>query len=115
MKRGNLLIKYFGIILSFLSIVNCNLIGIDFGSNFFKITLVKPGSPFSIVENVSTQRKTNTMLTIPVDDGRIFGMDSFQEQSKHIVTSFHSLHRFIGLKANDTAFPVLMRDRYVMN
>jgi hypothetical protein len=36
----------------------CNVIGFDFGSSFFKITLVKPGQPFSIVENTATMRKT---------------------------------------------------------
>ena len=106
---------YFGITMLFLSIVHCNLIGFDFGSSFFKITLVKPGSPFSIVENVSTKRKTETMLTIPVDDARIFGMDSFQEQSKHPRTSFHSLHRFIGVRHDDVALPDLIKDRYIMN
>ena len=75
------------------------VIGFDFGSTFFKITLVKPGQPFSIVENVATKRKTETMLTLPLDEARIFGADSFQEQSKHLNTSFHSLHRFVGMLA----------------
>jgi hypothetical protein len=44
--------------------VNGNVIGFDFGSTFFKITLVKPGSPFSIVENLTSKRKTETMMTI---------------------------------------------------
>jgi len=90
------------------------VIGFDFGSSFFKITLVKPGQPFAIVENTATKRKTESMITIPADDGRIIGADSFIEQSKHMKTSFHSLHRFIGLKADDPSVPDLLRDRYVM-
>ena len=37
-----------------ISMVGGNVIGFDFGSSFFKITLVKPGQPFSIVENTSS-------------------------------------------------------------
>jgi len=66
------------------------------------------------VENTATKRKTETMVTLPADDGRIFGADSFQEQSKHPKTSFHSLHRFIGLKADDPSVPTLLKDRFVM-
>jgi hypothetical protein len=54
-------------IIAFLTLfvaVNANVIGFDFGSTFFKITLVKPGSPFSIVENLTSKRKTETMMTI---------------------------------------------------
>lgn len=51
-------------LLSLIVAVNANVIGFDFGSTFFKITLVKPGSPFSIVENLTSKRKTETMMTI---------------------------------------------------
>ena len=39
---------------SFTSEVSANIIGFDFGSSFMKATLVKPGSPFSIVENTAS-------------------------------------------------------------
>lgn len=41
-----------------LLVVNANVLGFDFGNTFFKITLVRPGSPFSIVENTTSMRKT---------------------------------------------------------
>lgn len=92
------------------------VIGFDFGSTFFKITLVKPGQPFSIVENIATKRKTETMLTLPAtDEGRIFGADSFQEQSKHIKTSFHNLHRFVGMRSDAVELPEILKERYIMN
>lgn len=34
------------------------IIGFDFGTEFYKGVLVKPGSPFRIVENTSSKRKT---------------------------------------------------------
>ena len=43
---------------------SANVIGFDLGNTFFKITLVKPGSALSIVENTTSMRKTQTMLTI---------------------------------------------------
>ena len=89
------------------------VIGFDLGSTFFKITLVKPGQPFSIVENTATKRKTETMLTLPADEARIFGADSFQEQSKHPKISFHNLHRFVGLQANDSSIQDIISDRYI--
>ena len=91
----------------------CNVIGFDFCSTFFKITLVKPGQPFTIVENTATKRKTETMLTLNPDDARIMGADSYMEQSKYPKTSFHSLHRFVGVKYEDAE--AIIKERYVMN
>lgn len=90
------------------------VIGFDFGSTFFKITLVKPGQPFAIVENTATKRKTETMITLLPDDARIFGADSYMEQSKYPKTSFHSLHRFIGMKADAPELPDTLKNNYVM-
>jgi hypoxia up-regulated 1 len=58
--------------------VGANVIGFDFGSTFFKITLVKPGQPFAIVENIATKRKTETVVTL-LEGERIFGSDAFIE------------------------------------
>ena len=98
-----------------LTVTQAIVIGFDFGSTFFKITLVKPGQPFSIVENTATKRKTETMLTLLSDDARIFGMDSFQEQSKYPKVSFQALHRFVGLRHDDPSLADVIRDRYIMN
>ena len=53
-----------------------NIIGFDFGSTFFKVTLVQPGNPFQIVENTTGGRKTESMMTIAPEQ-RLFGKDSF--------------------------------------
>jgi hypothetical protein len=74
---------------------------------------VKPGQPFTIVENTATKRKTETMLTLNPDDARIMGADSYMEQSKYPKTSFHSLHRFVGVKYEDAE--AIIKERYVMN
>lgn len=64
------------------SYVSANIVGLDFGSNYMKATLVKPGQPFSIVENTSGGRKTETMVTIGVEN-RLYGKDSFLEFAKY--------------------------------
>jgi molecular chaperone DnaK (HSP70) len=77
-----------------------NVIGFDLGSSFFKITLVKPGQPFSIVENISTQRKSHNMLTI-TDELRLFGPDSFMEMTKYPTSTFEGIQKWLGKEYNE--------------
>ena len=80
-------------ILSFItsnSLANANLIGLDFGSSFMKATLVKPGQPFSIVENTASKRKTETMVTI-ASENRLYGADAFLESSRYPKTLFSEM------------------------
>jgi len=65
-----------------------NVVGFDFGQTFFKITLVKPGQPFAIVENTSSGRKTHSSVTL-TNDIRLFGPDSFMESSKYPASTFN--------------------------
>ena len=76
---------------------------------------MKPGQPFAIVENTATKRKTETMLTLPNEDARIMGADSFMEQSKYPKVTFHSLHRFVGKDFESSDLPQVLKDRYIMN
>lgn len=76
------------------------MIGFDFGSSFFKITLVKPGQPFAIVENTATKRKTESFVTI-TEDERIFGYDSLTESTKYPTQTYSNLHRFVGQEWNE--------------
>ena len=66
---------------------NANVIGFDFGSNFFKIVLVKPANPFLIVENITSKRKTETYLAIGPED-RKFGVDAFNFATKAPKTTY---------------------------
>ena len=40
------------------------VIGIDFGTEFYKISLISPGKSFVIIENVTSKRKTPTAVFI---------------------------------------------------
>jgi molecular chaperone DnaK (HSP70) len=63
------------------------VIGFDLGTSFFKITLVKPGQPFAIVENYTSKRKTENSVTI-TDETRLFGADSITESQKYPTNTF---------------------------
>lgn len=77
-----------GLILGLMtSQASANVIGFDFGSTFFKITLVQPGNPFQIVENTTTKRKTDSQWTL-TKDVRLFGKDSFTSTSRYPKTTF---------------------------
>jgi molecular chaperone DnaK (HSP70) len=48
--------------------IQASVVGIDLGSQFFKAHLVKPGSPFTIVENTASHRKTPTGVTFTKEE-----------------------------------------------
>lgn len=50
------------IVLAVLALANGSVIGIDFGSEFFKVSLISPGKSFVIIENTTTKRKTENAV-----------------------------------------------------
>lgn len=73
------------------------MLGIDFGQKFMKATLVKPGQPFTIVENTASKRKTENMVTIG-NENRLYGADSLLESGKYPKTTFSEVFRQFGQK-----------------
>lgn len=57
--------KFFiGVIVGLLlTYVKSAVIGIDFGTNFYKISLIAPGKSFVIVESMASHRKVETALS----------------------------------------------------
>lgn len=51
------------IIAMLFTMVKSAVIGIDFGTNFYKISLIAPGKSFVIVESLSTKRKVYNALS----------------------------------------------------
>ena len=47
---------------------NAYMIGVDLGSEYFKICLIKPGKPFTIVENLQSKLKTPTAIALKDDE-----------------------------------------------
>ena len=54
---------FFGL-LGLLKIVEGAVLGIDFGSEFMKISIITPGKPFSIIEDTTSKRKTYSAVFI---------------------------------------------------
>ena len=98
----------------FTSPVRANVIGFDFGSTFIKITLVKPGQPFAIVENIATQRKTQSVVTL-LESERMFGADAFIEQAKYPQSTYSELQRFLGQEYSEDFVKTMKDQRFVVN
>jgi hypoxia up-regulated 1 len=96
------------------AIAQANVIGFDFGSTFFKITLVKPGSPFSIVENTTSKRKTETMMTI-ANENRLWSADSFVGSGRFPKTTFAETASYMGLNFDQQTIDKLALEDFVLN
>lgn len=55
--------------------VDAAVMSIDYGTDWFKVALVKPGIPLDIVLNAESKRKTQSAITIRGDD-RAFGSEA---------------------------------------
>jgi len=97
-----------------LSLVHANVIGFDFGSTFFKITLVKPGSPFSIVENSTSMRKTPSMMTFGPET-RLWSSDSFVNASRYPKTTFADSAKYLGKTFDTAELSKLAERKFVLN
>ena len=56
------LILISALVLISISVLQASVIGIDFGTEFFKISLIRPGKSFVIIENTTSKRKTPTAV-----------------------------------------------------
>ena len=75
------------------------IIGVDLGSKYFKVALVKPGTPFEIVTNVHTKRKTETLVGF--DDGeRRFGGDAKTLAGRRPHLVFEQIPHLLGKNVN---------------
>lgn len=96
------------------SSVTANVIGFDFGSTFFKITLVVPGKTFSIVENVTSARKTNSQMTIN-NEQCLYSTDSFNGQARFPQTTFSNLLVNLGNKFNAEEIEKVKDTKFLLN
>ncbi|CAG8741863.1 16987_t:CDS:2, partial [Racocetra fulgida] len=73
------------------------VIAVDYGTNWFKVGLVKPGIPLDIVLNRDSKRKTPSVLTIRGEE-RIYGTDA---GARFPFNTYFSLKQIIGRLADD--------------
>jgi hypoxia up-regulated 1 len=91
-----------------------HVLGFDLGNTFFKITLVKPGQPFSIVENLTSKRKTESMLTI-ADDVRLFSADAFNGAARFPKTTFANVAGYLGKEFDRSELERVRADKFILN
>lgn len=75
--------------------VNANVIGINIGSDNFKVAIVQPGDPLEIVTNFQSKRKTPTCVTFYKGE-RSFGADSYALMARKPELTFTRLLRTLG-------------------
>lgn len=78
-----------------LGIVHGSVLGIDFGTQFMKIAIVRPGSPFEIVTDLSSKRKTPSAVIFD-DSTRTYGYDALTMGARKPKNIFLRMSRMLG-------------------
>jgi hypoxia up-regulated 1 len=98
-------------LLLLVAVAQCAVIGIDFGSEFYKAVLVKPGAPFSIVENTSSQRKTENAMAF-TNEERLFEKNAVSQSVSYPQTAMLRAMGLLGTEYSDETVQRL-RDEFL--
>lgn len=109
MMRHNVLVY----LACFLCLVSCasalTVIGIDFGSEYIKVALVKPGTPFHIVTDETSKRKIPAMIAF--DEGeRAFGTNAKGLAIRKSKQTYMWAHRLLG-QSIDSPYVEALKNR----
>ncbi|KAL6600908.1 HSP70-domain-containing protein [Neocallimastix sp. 'constans'] len=100
------------ILLSNLSIyVNAAVMAIDYGAQWFKVALVKPGVPLDLVLNRESKRKTPSNICIR-DGIRLYGNEANNLATRFPKFTFPSLKNLLGHKFEDEECEVYRNTYY---
>ncbi len=76
------------------------MMGIDLGSEYFKVTVIKPGKPFMMLENLIS--KTKTELSVGLKDDEItYAYDALAKKAKAPANIFNYFSEYLGRKHDD--------------
>ena len=89
-----------------------NLLGIDFGTEFIKVSILKPNSPFKMVENIQSKTKTPSSLAFK-DEERLFGFDALGKKVRLPKQVFVYMHEFLGKKYTNEQVKQFVEDFFV--
>ncbi|TYZ66366.1 hypothetical protein PybrP1_011470 [[Pythium] brassicae (nom. inval.)] len=110
-KMARLLLLSVGALALCASLVQAIVAGVDFGGEFFKIALVKPGTPFEIVTNVHSKRKTETLVAFDGDE-RLYGADAATVAVRRPQTAYAQIRRFLGATPDHPEVVSLLQQEY---
>ena len=80
--------------------VKSYLIGVDLGTEFFKATILKPGKPFTMMENIQSKTKTPTAIAFK-DDERVFGAEAMMKKPRIPKQTLTFFHEYLAKSLND--------------
>ncbi|ETW09024.1 hypothetical protein H310_01493 [Aphanomyces invadans] len=93
------------------AVVESNLAGVDFGGEFFKIALVKPGKQFEIVTNVHSKRKTETIVSFNGEE-RLFGADAMNIEVRRPQMAYSQIRRLLGTTVTHPVVESMVKSEY---
>ena len=97
------------LILCLIKLISPYMMGIDLGTEFFKVTVIKPGKPFMMLENLLS--KTKTELSVGLKDDEItYAHDSLAKKAKAPANIFNYFSEFLGRRHNDSFVKEYMED-----
>lgn len=76
LPRSYVFFSLFFFLLSLLRAAQGSILAIDYGSEFMKASLIKPGVPFDVLLNRDSKRKIQSTVSWKGED-RLFGADAF--------------------------------------
>ncbi|CAK4970296.1 unnamed protein product [Aphanomyces euteiches] len=93
------------------TVVEASVAGVDFGGEFFKIALVKPGRPFEIVTNIHSKRKTETIVSFNGEE-RLFGADAMNIEVRRPQMAYSQIRRLLGTTVTHPHVESLVKQEY---
>ena len=92
--------------------IKSNILGIDLGTEFIKISILKPNNPFKMVENIQSKTKTPFALAFK-DEERLFGSDAISKKVRLPTQVFVNMHEFLGKKYTSENIKKFIEDFFV--
>ncbi|CEP13674.1 hypothetical protein [Parasitella parasitica] len=89
------------------------VMSIDYGTEWFKVGLIKPGMPLDVALNKDSKRKTQSVVTIRHDE-RTYGGDAISLAGRFPHLTYSNLKSIIGKKYDDPLAEEFRR-RYMNN
>ncbi len=83
--------------------------GIDLGSEFFKVTVIKPGKPFMMMENLLSKTKTDLAISLKEDE-ITYTNEALSKKAKIPTNVFNYFSEFLGRTHDEKFVKEYMKD-----
>ncbi|ORX77551.1 HSP70-domain-containing protein [Anaeromyces robustus] len=83
-----------------ITIIKASVMAIDYGSQWYKVSLITPKIPLELVLNEESQRKTRSIISI-IDEERKFSNDAVSKSTRYPKQTFDFLKLLVGKRFND--------------